>query len=120
METEFRPDYAIHPGVILKEDMEMVQITQKEISARTGIPKTVINEIIKGKRNINANIAVRLEYVLFSPAKYWLNLQSAYDEAIARKKLNKEINRNQSCSENIKIIALPENLYLLNYTCEAA
>lgn len=89
IKNEFLPNYAVHPGVILKEDMEMVGMTQKELSDKTGISKTVINEIIKGKRKINAEIAVLLEGVLFSPAKYWLNLQSNYEEALARIKLNK-------------------------------
>ena len=89
IKNEFLPNYAVHPGIILKEDMEMVGMTQKDLADKTGISKTIINEIIKGKRKINAEIAVLLEGTLFSPAKYWLNLQSNYEEALARIKLNK-------------------------------
>lgn len=87
MTTNFNPNYAIHPGVFLREEMQALKITQKELSLRTGIPKTVINEIVNGKRNINAEIAIKLEKVLYSEANFWLNLQSTYDEAIARIKL---------------------------------
>ena len=101
METEFRPDYAVHPGVLLKEEIEDLGLTQKAVSVKAGISKTVINEIIKGKRSINADLAVRLESVLESPARFWLNLQSLYDETMARLKLNKE---NPVGANNVNLI----------------
>lgn len=87
MKTNFSPDYAIYPGEFLKEEMEALKISQKALSEKTGISKTIINEIIKGKRRISAELAVKFESVLYSPASYWLNLQAVYDEAVARKKL---------------------------------
>lgn len=87
MTTEFKPNYAVHPGILLREEIEALNLTQKEVSQKAGISKTIINEIIKGKRGINAEIAVRLESVLESPARFWLNAQSLYDETIARAKL---------------------------------
>lgn len=87
MATEFKPNYAVHPGILLREEIEALNLTQKEVSQKAGISKTIVNEIIKGKRGINAEIAVRLESVLESPARFWLNAQSLYDETIARAKL---------------------------------
>ena len=87
MATEFKPNYAVHPGILLREEIEALNLTQKEVSEKAGISKTIVNEIIKGKRGINAEIAVRLESVLESPARFWLNAQSLYDETIARAKL---------------------------------
>ena len=87
MATEFKPNYVVHPGILLREEIEALNLTQKEVSEKAGISKTIINEIIKGKRGINAEIAVRLESVLESPARFWLNAQSLYDETIARAKL---------------------------------
>lgn len=89
MATNFTPDYAIHPGEFIKEEIEDLNISQKELAERTNISKTVINEIINGKRNINADIAIKLEEVLYSNARYWLNLQAIYNEALTRKKLGK-------------------------------
>jgi addiction module HigA family antidote len=43
-----------------------------------------LSELFKGKRNINARIAVKLEMALGVNAEYWLGLQSAYDLTIAR------------------------------------
>ncbi len=87
MATKFNPNYAIHPGTFLREEMDSLKISQKSLAEKTGISKTVINEIIHGKRDINAEIAIKLESVLYSDAQYWLNLQSLYDEALARIKL---------------------------------
>jgi HTH-type transcriptional regulator/antitoxin HigA len=49
-----------------------------------GILPGYLNELLKGKRNINARMAVRLEKVLHISAEYWLGLQSAFDLAQAR------------------------------------
>lgn len=86
MATEFRPDYAIHPGVFLQEEMEALKLSQKALAELTSYSPSVINEIIHGKRKINAELAVRLEKAVYSPAGYWLRLQALYDEVIARKK----------------------------------
>ena len=87
MATEFKPNYTVHPGILLKEEIEALNLTQKEVAEKAGVSKTIINEVIKGKRGINAELAVRLESVLESPARFWLNAQSLYDETMARAKL---------------------------------
>lgn len=105
METNFYPNYSIHPGVFLKEEMEVLKISQKALAEKIGISKTIINEVIHGKRKISGELAVKLEQVLYSPASYWLNLQSIYDEAEARKKLKlpsaKPIKRTMTYSQYI-------------------
>lgn len=102
MEINFKPNYAIHPGVFLKEEMDMMGITQKTLAETTGVSKTIINEVINGKRKIGADLAVRLEKALYSPAKYWLNLQAIYDETIARLKLGES---EQKASIHLEIVA---------------
>lgn len=87
MATEFRPNYAIHPGVFLREEMEAMHMTQKELSEKLGCSPSIVNEVLHEKRKISADMAVRLEEALYSPAAYWLRLQAIYDEVIARKKI---------------------------------
>lgn len=89
MATNFNPNYAVHPGRILAEDIRALKMTQVELANRIGVQKSLINEIIKGKRSINAKIAVLLEKVIDEPAGFWLQLQSKYDEIIARIDLEK-------------------------------
>lgn len=87
MAIEFKPNYAVHPGVLLKEELDALHLTQKAAAEKAGVSKTVINEVIKGKRGISAELAVKLESVVESPARFWLNAQSIYDEIMARVKL---------------------------------
>ena len=88
MATEFKPNYTVHPGVLLKEELDALHLTQKAAAEKAGVSKTVINEVIKGKRGISAELAVKLESVVESPARFWLNAQSIYDEIMARVKLH--------------------------------
>ena len=81
-------NFAVHPGVILKKYLRNIRMTQIELSKQTGINKTVINELIKGKRNITTSIAMKFEKIFEMPPKFWCGLQSEYDEAILRLKTN--------------------------------
>ncbi|UKJ07936.1 HigA family addiction module antitoxin [Solitalea lacus] len=89
---ELVPANATHPGEVLKEELEANAIKQKDFALQTGIPRTQLNEIIKGKRGINADIALRIGKALQMDADLWMNLQSGFDLAIAR---IKEKNRAQ-------------------------
>lgn len=78
-----------HPGEHLEDELKARGINQSLLSEASGIPKTIINEIIKGKRGINAEYAVRLEVALEIDAEFWMTSQADYELAIARHKLNK-------------------------------
>ena len=80
--------FAVHPGTILKKYLRNIKMTQRELSKQTSINKTIINEIIKRKRKISLNIAMRLEKIFKLPPKFWCGLQAEYDEAILRLKNN--------------------------------
>ena len=70
----------IHPGEILKEEfLEPLGITAYRLSKETFIPQTRIGEIIKGKRRITADTALRLAKYFGTSAKFWLGLQDDYD-----------------------------------------
>ncbi|MCR9103247.1 MAG: HigA family addiction module antitoxin [bacterium] len=70
----------IHPGEILFfEFMEPLQITAYRISKDLNIPQTRISAIIKGKRRITADTALRLSKYFGTSAKFWLGLQDDYD-----------------------------------------
>ena len=84
-------NFAVHPGVILKKYLKNIKMTQVELSKQTGINKTVINELIKGKRNITTSIAMKFEKIFEMPPKFWCGLQSEYDEAMLRLKSNNSI-----------------------------
>ncbi len=79
-------DYAIHPGEFLKRALSDIGMKQSELAIKTGISKTIINEVIKGKRSINTDFAIAIEPIFGMPASYWLGLQNDFDIATAKAK----------------------------------
>ncbi|MFO7940186.1 MAG: HigA family addiction module antitoxin [Bacteroidales bacterium] len=70
----------IHPGEILKEEfLDTMHISAYRLSKEIGIPQTRISQIIKGKRRITANTALRLSAYFGNTPKFWLGLQADYD-----------------------------------------
>ncbi len=82
--NQFRPNYAIPPGVTLQETLDSIGMTQAELAERTGRPKKTINGIIKGKTAITSETAIQLERALAIPAGFWMSLESQYQEILAR------------------------------------
>ncbi|MGM0496509.1 MAG: HigA family addiction module antitoxin [Bacteroidota bacterium] len=70
----------IHPGEILKEEfLNPMKISAYRLSKEIGIPQTRISQIIKGKRRITADTALRLSAFFGNTPKFWLGLQDDYD-----------------------------------------
>ena len=70
----------IHPGeILLEEFLKPLKISQYRLSKDTSIPQTRISQIIKGKRRITADTALRLSSYFGNSAKFWLGLQDDYD-----------------------------------------
>ena len=70
----------IHPGEILSEEfLKPMNISAYRLSKDTEIPQTRISQIIKGKRRITADTALRLSSYFGNSAKFWLGLQDDYD-----------------------------------------
>ncbi len=70
----------IHPGEVLQEEFLIpLDISAYRLSKNIGIPQTRISEIIKGRRRITADTALRLSYYFGMSAKFWLGLQDDFD-----------------------------------------
>jgi addiction module HigA family antidote len=70
----------IHPGeILLEEFLKPMNISAYRLSKDLGIPQTRTSEIIKGKRSITADTAIRLSYYFGNTAKFWLGLQNDFD-----------------------------------------
>jgi len=80
----YKPDIAIHPGVTLEETIGALNMSQKELSERTGLTTKTINEIIKGKNPITTETAIKLERVFGVSSRFWNNLELNYQETLAR------------------------------------
>jgi len=82
--NQFVPNYAISPGEILSDELEIRSMSQKELSKRTGITEKHIISILKAKSAITPETAIKFERAIGMPADYWLNLESNYQETKAR------------------------------------
>jgi addiction module HigA family antidote len=70
----------VHPGeVLLQEFLIPLGISAYRLSNEIGIPQTRISEIIKLKRRITADTAIRLSNYFGNSAKFWLGLQNDFD-----------------------------------------
>ena len=70
----------IHPGEVLSEEFLIpLEITAYRLSKDIDIPQTRISQIIKGKRRITADTALRLSSYFGNSAKFWLGIQDDFD-----------------------------------------
>jgi addiction module HigA family antidote len=90
----------IHPGeILLEEFLKPFKISAYKLSKDIGIPQTRTSEILKGKRRITADTALRLSYYFGNSARFWLGLQVDYD--IEEEKRNKIEELNQIKKINV-------------------
>lgn len=68
-----------HPGRDLRDILEELSLTQSELSRRTGIPASRINEVLHGRRSITPEYSIRLGRCFRQDDAFWLNLQREYD-----------------------------------------
>lgn len=80
------PFEATHPGIVILDEINARNISQKELAHELGVLPTFLNEILKGKRAITADFAILLEKSLGISADYWMKFQSQYDIDKARLK----------------------------------
>jgi addiction module HigA family antidote len=76
----------IHPGEILSEEfLKPAGITQDRFAEALGVSRRTINEIVRGRRSITAEMAIRLSKALGTSAEMWMGLQADYDLLTAPK-----------------------------------
>ncbi len=78
------PNKSIRPGYTLAKTIQQEGITQKELSARTGISEKHLSHIISGKASITVDTALLLENALGGSASFWINLEKNFQETEAR------------------------------------
>ena len=84
----------ITPGeILLEEFLRPLNISAYRLSEDTGMPATRTSQILKGKHRITADTALRLSRYFGTSAEYWINLQSLYDQDIAKEKNNEEYDK---------------------------
>ncbi len=74
----------IHPGTILGDEIEEMNITAARLAEAIGVPPNRLYQIIAGKRDITADTSLRLGKYFGMSDQFWLNLQKIYDLDRAR------------------------------------
>ena len=91
----------IHPGeVLLEEFLIPLGISQYKLAKDVNIPQTRVSQIVKGKRRITADTALRLGKYFGMSAKFWLGLQDDYDIEENLVELSDELNEIKEIDKN--------------------
>ena len=69
----------VHPGEVLQDELEEVNLTQSALARHIGVLPKTINEICRGKRGISAEMAMKLSKALGGNPQFWLNLQNNWE-----------------------------------------
>ncbi len=84
----------IHPGEVLREEfLKPMGITAHALANALQVPAPRINDIVRERRSVTADTALRLAQYFGASAEFWLGLQSDYDMAIARPALRDVLSR---------------------------
>ncbi len=87
----------IHPGEILEEDfMRPLDLSANALAKSLDVPVTRISDIVRGRRGITADTALRLSRFLGTSPELWMGLQSEYDLRVARREHGEVIERKVS------------------------
>ena len=98
-----------HPGIILLEMLDEIGMSQKDLAIAIGKPSPIINDIIRGKRNINPELAVLLEAALPNvSAEDWMSIQTQYD--LANLKRQEDIQQQKKYIEQWNVLKQYLNL----------
>ena len=81
----------VHPGEVLKGELEEFGITPAELARQIAVPPNRVSQIIAGKRPITGDTALRLGHWFGVEPQFWMNLQTQHDLAIAVQKHGKAV-----------------------------
>lgn len=84
---------AVHPGVILKDELDELEITQTEFARQIDVPPNRVSQIISGKRSITGDTALRFGHWFGVDPEFWINLQAQFELATADKETGEAIRR---------------------------
>jgi len=84
----------IHPGEILREEfMRPMELSSNALARAIGVTPARVNDIVRGRRGISADTALRLARYFGTDAKSWMNLQQRYDLECAKDSLGSTLTK---------------------------
>jgi antitoxin HigA-1 len=87
----------VHPGEVLREDfLKPLGMSANALAKALHVPAPRINDVVRGRRGVSADTAMRLARYFGGDARSWLNLQMAYDLRVAEISQAKRVAREVS------------------------
>lgn len=84
----------VHPGDILLHDfMQPLKLSSYKLAKELGVTAPSVNEIVRRRRAVSAEMALRLSRYFGTSAQLWLNLQSQYDLEVVGRRIGKALER---------------------------
>ena len=81
----------IHPGRILKRELEARELSANRLALALRLPSGRITDILNGKRGISPETALRLGRYFGNSARFWMNLQTSYELAVAERIIGERV-----------------------------
>lgn len=82
---------AVHPGEILKDELDELGVTPTEFARQIDVPPNRVSQIIAGKRAITGDTALRFGHWFGADPQFWLNLQTQHDLMLADRETGEAI-----------------------------
>jgi addiction module HigA family antidote len=81
----------VHPGRILKRELEARAMSANRLALALRLPSGRITDILNGKRGVSPDTALRLGRFFGNSPRFWLNLQTAYELALAEREIGSRV-----------------------------
>ena len=81
----------IHPGRILKRELQARDLSANRLAIELKLPSGRITDILNAKRGVSPETALRLARYFGNSARFWLNLQTAYELACATRDIGERV-----------------------------
>ena len=102
MPRQRRKQPAIHPGEILREEfLNPLGLSQSRLARDTHIPPRRVSQIVRGRRSVTADTALRLARYFGTSERFWLNLQTHYDLEVEKERLGDRLQREVTTREDV-------------------
>jgi len=81
----------VHPGRVLKRELTARGVSANGLAVALRVPSGRITDILNGKRSLSSDTALRLGRYFGNSPRFWANLQTAYDLAVADREVGERI-----------------------------
>ena len=85
--------FPTHPGEHLSDDLEAMEMSAEDFDKILAVPPGTIAAIVKGRRDINPVLALRLSHYFGTSARVWMDMQNTYDLKVAMQEWGPEIEK---------------------------